>query len=114
MTKQKVRHTPTPWHVEPYAWDEGKSLVIIGGKPNDSIIVARIAPDSEDQIPRKLDEANIAFIVRAVNAHDALVKALKAVTAELVGRLDGTNKSAGEKRALALAEKVFDEMEERP
>lgn len=64
-TKTEVTHTPTPWKVK--APEDGFNLepVILGGA--DGIPVAM----------RVNSMANAAFIVRAVNSHEALVGALK-------------------------------------
>jgi len=66
-------HTPTPWFQDGSAIREEASDLIVcrasdGGHLTEVLLTG-------DQI-----EANAAFIVRAVNAHDDLVKALKALT----------------------------------
>ncbi len=69
--------TPRPWD-----WDQGD----IGQDyarpyctiftPDDEIIIAEV----NDCIDKEIGAANARLIVRAVNAHDALVKALEATT----------------------------------
>jgi len=59
------KHTPTPWTVQQS--DHVGGLLI---KPVPGQVVAQCDEGSEM-------EANAAFIVRAVNAHDDLVAALK-------------------------------------
>lgn len=83
---------PRPWNVEPLQWDHGASLAICaqGG------IVAEIGPDPDLQVVDEpnmdtvvrypWDEANAALIVRAVNAHDYLVAALRAADYKLFTR----------------------------
>lgn len=46
-----VQHTPGPWRVEPLQWDHGASIAIVGGTPDDSYIVATIAPENEEDEP---------------------------------------------------------------
>jgi hypothetical protein len=65
-----TEHTPTPWAVE----DTGCGIEIVSG----NFVVAEILPaDGKD--PTDQDRANAAFIVRACNAHDELVRALEAI-----------------------------------
>lgn len=63
-------HTPTPWEV----FDNGRLLVIA---PGAGWSVFEI--EASHQPDRPTHEANAAFIVRAVNAHDDLVKALRTI-----------------------------------
>lgn len=56
------KHTPTPWNFEGravYSQTEGEDICIV------------------DSGNRKVDVANAAHIVRCVNSHEALVKALE-------------------------------------
>lgn len=80
-----VDHTPTPWRVE-----EGTDLIWGACNPDDrssygmgySIVEGKLPswkpykPDYEER------EANAAFIVKAVNNHEALVKALQDIIDE--------------------------------
>lgn len=67
-------HTPTPWRIEVV---ESSS----SGDPVELIVcgtdweIAQIELGEEDNLCR----ANAAFIVKACNSHDALVKALEAI-----------------------------------
>jgi len=84
-------HTPTPWFVG----CQNDALFIVSGRPpalnNDHpwheaprVAVARVyGPAEGDCLPVNAD-ANAAFIVRAVNSHEALVEALS----NLVGVID--------------------------
>lgn len=71
-------HTPTPWHVyeggsnpaHDSVWREGRTVAAMAG---DS---AQIAVAYCDYFTDGLARANAALIVRAVNSHDDLVKAL--------------------------------------
>lgn len=62
-------HTPTPWEVDP------KRALRVLQRGTDTTICSTGATDNT----RDQWEANAAFIVRAANAHDALVAALEAV-----------------------------------
>jgi len=61
-------HTPTPWRVDPK-----KLLRVVSGDDN-SVATVGLQSDLCDQW-----EANAAFIVKAVNSHDALVKKLEEI-----------------------------------
>jgi hypothetical protein len=82
-----AEHTKTPWKiagaVHIYSPGEGGGNVCSMSDPRVSTVVGYtdVALDSKDA-----DEAyaNAAFIVRCVNAHDDLVKALEAVRDNLV------------------------------
>lgn len=78
MSEQK--YTPTPWHMN----DED---CIVGP---DAAGVARILLARGNSA---IADANSAFIVRAVNAHEALVEAINLIAQELVlmGRIDRDN-----------------------
>lgn len=82
----QAAHTPTPWAVEdPMGADFGLWLVQDGLKPFQWSCVAMVMRDDEDIrrhpdtrfITKDEQEANAAFIVRAVNSHDDLVAALE-------------------------------------
>jgi len=66
----KTEHTPTPWNLR---YDEEMKTFVIcaSGKPNRDQIILR------DFYGYKTSEADVAFIVRAVNAHEDLVRKLK-------------------------------------
>jgi len=73
-------HTPTPWRVE-----DGTDLIWGACNPDDRSsygmgysIVEGKAPGWKPYKPSMEErEANAAFIVKAVNSHDALVEAIK-------------------------------------
>lgn len=60
---ENVKHTPTPWHVGPHYTSDIESSE------------GRVAECRPLMTPRGI--ANAEFIVRAVNCHDDLVKALR-------------------------------------
>ncbi len=65
------KHTPTPWRITGYG--------IIGGIEDGSgqtVAQAQERPSRKRSEPDHERLANAAFIVRACNAHDALVEAL--------------------------------------
>jgi hypothetical protein len=77
-------HTPTPWQVteDPMAEGQPLTLVIPASAKNPlhekwiALCWERDEVQDEDLPGRVEAEANAAFIVRAVNAHDELVEAL--------------------------------------
>jgi citrate lyase beta subunit len=74
-------HTPTPWKVitEDISLIESVTLAADGC----SYIVAHCLDGATSQVNEDTREANAAFIVKAVNSHDALVKALENAKAAL-------------------------------
>jgi len=64
-------HTPGPWHV-------GHDMQTIRCKSGDPV-----AYRTENPFPASVNAANAAFIVRAVNSHEALVEALETAAAQL-------------------------------
>jgi hypothetical protein len=69
-----VRHTPTPWKL----FDEGDTTAILATtkRPPKNEVVHWSGFDAS-HFSGKAAKANAAFIVRAVNSHDALIKALE-------------------------------------
>lgn len=73
-------HTPTPWRVE-----EGTDLIWGACNPDDmstygmgySIVQGKSGSWGDRKPGMDEREANAAFIVKAVNSHDALVKSLQ-------------------------------------
>jgi hypothetical protein len=77
-----AQHTPTPWQVD--SGDELAIQSVEGGAqiatvlgPDDFLC----RDDDDDEVFEEECEANAAFIVRACNAHDDLVAALKSALA---------------------------------
>jgi hypothetical protein len=72
------KHTPLPWRAEPNGWTpwDGAIGILPVGKDEDHAIAWTTSGDNE--------EANASLICRAVNNHDALVRALEHVTELLV------------------------------
>ncbi|MDP2952895.1 MAG: hypothetical protein Q8O76_06235 [Chloroflexota bacterium] len=64
-----TEHTPTPWVVDakPIMGNSGPAIRTVGRH------IARMGWNDEE------DKANAAFIVRAVNSHDGLLAAVKAL-----------------------------------
>lgn len=79
-------HTPTPWHLGRnggvYA-DTQFSRVFADGSGTARVCLSCDFPDRPGE-----DDANEAFIVRAVNHHDALVAALRAALDYIRGCVD--------------------------
>jgi hypothetical protein len=71
-----AKHSPLPWKVD---GDGVRAMV----RADDATIVAL-----RHRLPGDVNEANSAFIVRAVNAHDELVAALRPF-ASLLRHFDG-------------------------
>jgi hypothetical protein len=73
------KHTPTPWRAGSYSSIVGVPIMAQPDPKQNTIIVAgtRSAAATTPDGFRAEVEANAAFIVRAVNAHDDLVKALR-------------------------------------
>jgi len=68
-----MKHTPTPWHFTKEVDEMGNPVWDITTDPvDDGWIIAHTLTQSKE------DKANASFIVRAVNAHEALVEALEA------------------------------------
>jgi hypothetical protein len=63
-TEIKPQHTPMPWEAHE-DWD--KTVELFGGDP----------PDKFKNITHILSWEDAAFIVRAVNAHEALIEAMR-------------------------------------
>lgn len=59
-----TKHTPTPWYIESVAVNAFKSAVSLVSETGGKITNINCS------------DADAAFIVRAVNAHDALVEAI--------------------------------------
>jgi hypothetical protein len=66
-------HTPTPWHRH-----DSEQFTVCG---QDGLSIASTAVESRPEIE---SDANLAFIVRAVNSHAALVEALDSIEATAV------------------------------
>lgn len=79
-----TNHTPTPWHI---AGDDN----IIHIKAQETLICELTSRESEMgfdyECPLKVTKKNAAFIVRACNAHDELVEALKKARDYIEGEL---------------------------
>lgn len=83
-----MKHTPAPWRYRPDEFDDWGWIKGPENTPWNTSLVAIARPGfalTEEQLyacrTRHEDpaEANAAFIIRAVNAHEALVEALKKI-----------------------------------
>ena len=72
-----TQHTPTPWH---YA-----NGTITGDRPNSLYNRIMTIPIPFDNV----DRANLEFLIRAVNSHEALLEAAKAALAVVEHAEDG-------------------------
>lgn len=73
--------TPTPWKLTPYR-DGDKEMFITARKCELAGGIAIIPRDDRTEDQDREIEANAALIVRAVNSHAALVKALRQVLSQ--------------------------------
>ena len=117
MTTASVTHTPGPWATAGISNPQTNPRMSVWGPK---------APDAQsgEWIAKDIRPANAEFIVRACNAHDDLVAALKDVLAQFEtgafvrntdsdGCSDWALKAAGPLRALAVAQKAVAKAEGR-
>lgn len=81
----ETAHTPTPWSLSDLSQGNGRLLRETLRIYGDGKHIATITPNTANALTPDSDaeaRANAAAIVRAVNAHDALVDALKANIAQ--------------------------------
>jgi hypothetical protein len=99
-----AEHTPTPWSVE-MPMDEEFAIVQSGLEAYEwqFIAVCPVTTPSEGGFPRQQAKANAAFIVKAVNSHDALVKALEWYAQDYNYELGCSQWDGGSKARAALA-----------
>ena len=84
----KATHTPTPWQLCNTRPDHPKTdpdnrLLIVPNDPSLGASIAQMPYNGDDDLKIK-SYANAAFIVRAVNAHEELLAALKTAKAYMV------------------------------
>lgn len=79
-----TNHTPTPWHVE-ICRQHGENFdtILIRGHGKQADAINEDNQTLACLTGRENAAANAAFIVRAVNSHQHLVEALKAIVAAL-------------------------------
>jgi hypothetical protein len=70
--RENGAHTPTPWKT-----GTKYPTRVIGGNSDTSMIVAGTALPVDEGSPNETEIANAAFIVRACNSHEALVRELR-------------------------------------
>ena len=83
----KPTHTPTPWNTAGFEIWAGSKRITMG-------------QGSFDEKDRSVRRANVRFIIRAVNSHDAMVEALESALTE-IDKLPGRD-GLGLKLASAL------------
>lgn len=98
-----AKHTPTPWTLS-----DKRPCEIYGHEDGDRVMLVEAFSGSIDP---KEAKANVAFIVRAVNAHDELLATLEAYTNSeyAKSRLDGTLLSANYAQAMTALAKAEEE-----
>ena len=90
----KPSHTPTPWRIYKEPMNPNPRLMAEA-----STLVAVI---SQGKAFAKETEANAAYIVKAVNAHEEMVKALKDVLFVLKGQAERGNFLDSSERDISL------------
>ena len=75
-TNDEVKHTPTPWHYTVGA-DSGTFPIWKSNEIMHRLAFIAMVANADESYPYKTTEANAAFIVKACNAHDELLKAAK-------------------------------------
>lgn len=97
------KHTPTPWTVN----FKGSADIVADFGGNDIAIATIDGPkDKTHHLIHEEHQANAAFIVRACNAHDALVGACKYVSKRLAAGDPVGNSLEVLDYALKLAQEV--------
>ncbi len=100
--KKKIEHTPTPWK-----YGEKPAIDYMVGANRESVGYLE-APKGSDSLTAQA-KANKDFILRAVNAHEELVKALRSVIQE--ASTDALSQETWDeiRNALTKAEGIIDE-----
>lgn len=97
------KHTPTPWQLGGFGriYSPGKLMAIDDSSLGTAYQIAKVPFKNEchDALGVRVDEskANAEFIVRAVNAHEALVSGVKQLGAIALALSDGKNREAVQK-----------------
>lgn len=88
---QETKHTPTPWYVKNYGthWNN----------PDIEDIAVCYGDDDEHICDTVYEEADAAFIVRAVNSHEDLISALQEIH-------DGISSCMGDPAFFEIKEKA--------
>jgi hypothetical protein len=113
MTTKKAAHTPTPWKVRiEKGQGENKPRILIEGADAGNVALMKSVRSSERNSYGALTqsyrsnetvEANAAYIVRAVNAHEELVEVVKLIQ-RLSFQKGNTELMRRAKQAIAAAE----------
>ncbi len=103
-----IKHTPTPWICH------GLEITGTNDKRKNFAHGVCTVDNDDDRQGNGVSRANAALIVRAVNAHDELVKALRKVEGhfenfEMSGELGGDEKDCLDAIRAALAKAQGDE-----
>ena len=96
MTPKTQTHTPTPWKLE----YDGSIR-----RQSDNVLLMRLPPSNAD-LSHEQNKANAAFIVRAVNAHEALIEALDYCLDRLSNREQLDDETFGKYEALLIHAKA--------
>lgn len=97
----KHRPTPAPWQVH----SDYQLCQVIGDCDVDNHYTAICDTDSDDANPASVDAANARHIVKCVNAHRELVKALRQMTTAPAGMSDDWYQTIA-RAALAKADRA--------
>ena len=101
---KETKHSPLPWIYEVFP----AGTTIWTDEKGRSREICKVTPRGEMRDSE--GEANAAFIVRAVNSHDDLLNALKAVVERLAGWMeiaDPDHVNADDRQALAEARAII-------
>lgn len=84
----EVKHTPTPWEAQPIDADKSAggdigAACIVGSNLGGLVAAALPWPTEIDSGDFSRVKANAAFVVRAINSHEPMLKALKEARAML-------------------------------
>ena len=91
MIMKTTTHTPTPWitddrHIHP---DNGRLTYPRGQEPETDVIVLVDTDCHTNGLLNETDKANLEFICRAVNCHDDLLEACKAMLSRFESLFSG-------------------------
>ena len=95
---QEAKHTPTPWRISNKFCD----VRIVAGKPDDTDTIAVMGNWTPEFFEEQ--DANVHFIVTAVNAHEEMLAALQRVTKWLIRCAEADEERAKDTRFSTLSE----------
>ena len=106
MTPPPETHSPLPWHLGGFTKSSGGTRMSIWSKPARGMA-------SGGWVAMDIAPSNAAFIVRAVNSHQALVEALRAIERLRLATDEGTLRVRAD-RMWEIATAALATVEERP